>query len=99
MRTPLSKRTSIVEVTQAGKPPSLVMTFASVPDLHAAADYVRKLGTGASPQLSAEHQQLCEFYGVGTLEALVDAQVRHVRRLQEQATPTRDESPRTPREG
>jgi hypothetical protein len=50
--------------------------------------------------MSPEHEALAAFYNVGTLPALVDAQARHIERLQ--ARLQRDEpnySGSTPREG
>lgn len=56
-------------------------------------------GTPGRGLMSADHHQLCKFYNVEGLEALVDAQSKHIERLQSKLSPLRDEFPRTPREG
>jgi hypothetical protein len=44
-------------------------------------------------------QQLMRFYSVETIPALIDAQERHIERLQAKFPPLRDEQPRNPRIG
>ena len=44
-------------------------------------------------------RQLMRFYGVESLQALIDAQERHIAKLQAKIPPLRDEMPRNPRIG
>jgi hypothetical protein len=70
-----------------------------------AADAARKGGAAASPATDASEvpairesdQQLMRFYSVETLAALIDAQERHIVKLQAKLPPLRDEFPQTPR--
>ncbi len=44
-------------------------------------------------------EQLARFYGVHTKDALIEAQAKHIEKLQARLPPLRDEQPRNPREG
>jgi hypothetical protein len=49
--------------------------------------------------VSESHQQLMKFYGVSTLQQLVDAQARHVEKLQAKLPATPSLAPQRVREG
>ena len=66
-------------------------TGASVDDSHPASSAL---------VLDADNSQLMRFYGVTTLQELIDAQAHHIERLQAKLPPMRDERPGyVPREG
>ena len=55
--------------------------------------------TAASEGPHYDMAPLMRFYNVSSIPDLIDAQAKHIERLQAKLPPTRDAFPRTPREG